>query len=56
MIPEFGYAFYIWTSYGVFAAVIAWQIIQPLMRRQRIFAELREEAALRSGDYDDTNP
>ena len=55
MIPELDYAFYVWTSYGVFAVVIGWQIVQPLLRRQRLFAELREEAALRIGEYDDTN-
>jgi heme exporter protein CcmD len=55
MIPELDYAFYVWSSYGVFALVIGWQIVQPLLRRQRIMAELREEAALQSGDYNDTN-
>lgn len=56
MIPTLDYAFYVWTSYGLFAVVIGWQIVQPLMRRQRILAELREEAALKSGEYDDPNP
>jgi heme exporter protein CcmD len=56
MIPELDYAFYVWTSYGVFAVVVAWQVLQPLMRRRRILAEIREEQALRSGEYDDPHP
>lgn len=56
MIPELDYAFYVWTSYGVFAAVIAWQIVRPLARRRRLLAELREEQELTVRDYDDPNP
>ena len=55
MIPQFDYAFYLWTSYAVFAVVIGWQVIQPRLRRRRILAELREEMALTAGGYDDTN-
>ncbi len=55
MIPQFEYAFYVWTSYAVFAAVIGWQIVQPVLRRRRIMAELREEQALETGEYDDTD-
>ncbi|WP_376696844.1 heme exporter protein CcmD [Wenzhouxiangella sp. EGI_FJ10305] len=53
MIPQLDYAFYVWTSYGLFAVVMAWQFIQPRLRRRRIVAELREELALQSGNYDD---
>lgn len=53
MIPQFDYAFYVWTSYGLFAAVMAWQFIQPRLRRRRILAELNEELALTRGSYDD---
>jgi len=49
MIPQFEYAVFVWTSYGVFAAVVAWQFFQPILRRRRLHAELREEAALQSG-------
>lgn len=56
MIPELDYAVFVWTSYGVFAAVITWQIIQPLLRQRRLLAELREERALARGEYDDTHP
>ncbi len=56
MIPELDYAFYVWSSYGIFAIVIAWQVIQPIARRRRIVAELREEMALREGEYNDPHP
>ncbi len=51
MIPEFEYAPYVWSSYAIFAVVIAWQAVIPVLRRRRILAELREEQALKSGDY-----
>ncbi len=52
MIPEFNYASYIWSSYGLFVVVVAWQLVVPRLRRQRILAELREERALSTGDYE----
>ena len=55
MIPEFEYAPYVWTSYGIFAMIIVWQVVQPIVRRRRLEVELREERALERGDYaDDT--
>lgn len=56
MIPELEYAFYIWASYGIFALVMVWQFVQPRLRRRRIEAEVREEKALQTGNYDDSNP
>lgn len=38
-----GDGFYVWTSYGIFAAVIIWQAVQPILRHRRILAEIREE-------------
>ena len=55
MIPQLDYAFYVWTSYGVFVTVAAWQFIQPRLARRRILAELQEERALETGSYDDTD-
>jgi len=53
MIPELDYAFYVWTSYGVFAVTVLWQFIQPRLRRRRLLAELHEEQALTHGyDHD----
>lgn len=53
MIPELDYAGYVWSSYGIFAAVMVWQFVQPRLQRRRIEAEIREERALRAGEYDD---
>lgn len=56
MIPDLDYAFYVWTSYGLFVLVVLWQYAQPRVQRRRITAQLNEELALRTGRYDDTNP
>lgn len=57
MIPELEYAPYVWTSYGIFAIIVAWQVIQPVMKRRRLRAEIEEELALAQGEYrNDTNP
>ncbi len=47
MIPELTHASYVWTSYGIFAAVVAWQFIQPLIHRRRLESQLREMYAER---------
>lgn len=57
MIPQFEFAGFVWTSYAIFAIIAAWQIIQPILRRKRLEAEIREELALNQGEYsDDPNP
>src|SRR5690625_5700853 len=53
VIPQFNYAFYVWSSYGLFAAVMAWQLFQPLVQRRNIMAGLREQEAGKSGGADD---
>ncbi|MCA1780197.1 MAG: heme exporter protein CcmD [Xanthomonadaceae bacterium] len=45
MIPEFSHAAYVWASYGIFAVVVLWQWIQPLVRRRRILDALTEARA-----------
>lgn len=55
MIPQFDYAFYVWTSYGLFAVVMTWQFFQPRIRRRKILAELKEQQALKTGGYRDTS-
>lgn len=35
-----GYAVYVWGSYGFAAAVFAWNVIAPQMRRRAILKEL----------------
>lgn len=57
MIPQFEFAGYVWTSYAVFAIIVAWQIVQPILRRRRLEAEIQEELALTKREYsDDPNP
>lgn len=57
MIPQFEFAEFVWTSYAIFAIIVAWQIIQPILRRRRLEAEIREEMALKPGEStDDPNP
>ncbi len=57
MIPQFEFAAFVWTSYAIFAIIVAWQIIQPIWRRRRLEAEIREEMALNQGEYsNDTHP
>ena len=43
MIPELNYAAYVWSSYGVFAAVCAWQFLAPFLRRRRLVRQIREQ-------------
>jgi heme exporter protein D len=35
-----GYAIYVWGSYGVAAAVFAWNLIAPRLRRREILKQL----------------
>lgn len=57
MIPQFEFAAFVWTSYAIFAIIVVWQILQPILRRRRLEAEIREELALSRGEYnDDPNP
>ena len=48
MIPELTHASYVWTSYGIFAAVVAWQFAQPLIHRRKLENQLREMHAERA--------
>ena len=43
MIPELNYAPFVWSSYGVFAAVCAWQFLAPMLRRRRLIRQIREQ-------------
>ncbi|MGR9107245.1 MAG: heme exporter protein CcmD [Gammaproteobacteria bacterium] len=36
-----GYAFYVWTSYGIALVVLALNIIQPLMQQKRTLRAIR---------------
>jgi len=47
MIPELSHAAYVWSSYALFALVIGWQFLQPLVRRRRVLREVAESVAER---------
>lgn len=36
-----GYAFYVWTSYGIATALLGWIFISPVFNRRNIIKELR---------------
>lgn len=40
-----GYAFFVWSSYGVVAAVLVQQYAAPLIRRRRLLRELADADA-----------
>lgn len=47
MIPELSHAGYVWSSYLIFAVIVAWQFIQPLIRRKRLVNSMLEAEAER---------
>ena len=47
MIPELTHASYVWASYAIFAVIVAWQFIQPLIRRKRLTDAIFEAEAER---------
>ena len=38
-----GYAFYVWTSWGLTALVLLWQYIQPKRRRRKLINEIKRQ-------------
>lgn len=36
-----GYAFYVWTSYGIATVLLAWVFISPIYNKKNIIKELR---------------
>ena len=36
-----GYAFYVWTSYGITAAVLLWNWFAPIVQRKQILRQLQ---------------
>ena len=40
-----GYAFYVWTSWGLTAAVLLWQYVQPKRRNAKIRQQLKRQQA-----------
>ncbi|SHH29096.1 heme exporter protein D [Hydrocarboniphaga daqingensis] len=44
-----GYAAYVWSSFGVFAAVVVWNVITPRVERTAVLRKLIEDEP-QSGD------
>jgi heme exporter protein D len=36
-----GYAFFVWSSYGIATLLLGWMFISPIFRRKQIIQELR---------------
>ena len=36
-----GYAFFVWSSYGITLVVMIWNIVSPGMRRKKILAQIK---------------
>jgi heme exporter protein CcmD len=47
MIPEITHAQYVWSSYAIFALIVGWQFVQPLIRRKRLVSHMLEAEAER---------
>ena len=49
-----GYAFYVWLSYGVFAVVLLWAAITPVLRRRTAIQRIQDRAERdrRRGNHD----
>ena len=39
-----GYAFYVWTAYGVATAVLLANLVTPIQQRKKLIAEMRRKA------------
>jgi len=40
-----GHALYVWSSYGVFALMIVFNIVQPILANRKIFQQLKARLA-----------
>lgn len=48
-----GHGLYVWGSFGVTAAVLAWELISLAQRRRRALAAVRQWRLLQQGDGHD---
>jgi heme exporter protein D len=44
-----GYALYVWGSYAMTAAALAWEALMLVQRRRSVSRELRDQVRLRAG-------
>ncbi|WP_428309177.1 heme exporter protein CcmD [Hydrocarboniphaga sp.] len=47
-----GYAVYVWGSFGVFAAVLVWNIVAPRRARNGVMRQLTETDEAAPGDHE----
>jgi len=47
MIPNLTHAEFVWSSYAIFLLVVAWQFLQPLLKRRSLITHLSEAIAER---------
>ncbi len=40
LFPMGGYGFYVWTSYGLFVAVLVWDFVAPILRERAALRQL----------------
>lgn len=38
-----GYGAYVWSAYGVAIAVLAWQLVAPIVQRRQIIKQIRRK-------------
>ncbi|MBT8114227.1 MAG: heme exporter protein CcmD [Arenicella sp.] len=50
-----GYAFYVWSAWGLTALVLLWQFIQPKRRNAKIRRLLKRQLARQQSLNDDTD-
>lgn len=50
-----GYAFYVWTSWGLTCLVMAYLVIQAKWSRMKIIAQIKRQIARREIDHSDSN-
>lgn len=36
-----GYAFFVWSSYGLTFVILLWNVLAPMMRRKKILAQVK---------------
>ena len=39
-----GYAFYVWTSYGLALIILGWQFVQPILARRQLLKQMAQKA------------
>lgn len=44
-----GFAFYVWSAYGLAALVLGWNLLSPRLRRANILRELTEDGPEAAG-------